>query len=54
MCIRDSIIVAVLLEIAIGQLTERANSCDILDDITALTIAHGDILDTLLSSEPLR
>ena len=49
---RDTyIIVAVLLEIAIGQLTERANSCDILDDITALTIADGDILDPLLSSE---
>ena len=49
---RDTyIVVAVLLEIAIGQLTERANSCNILDDITALTIAHGYILDTLLSGE---
>ena len=45
------IIVAVLLEIAVGQLFERTDSCDILDDITALPVADGDILDTLLSCE---
>ena len=43
--------VAVLLQVLVGQLLQGADGSDILNQVAALAVAHGDVLDALLSGQ---
>ena len=45
------IVIAVFMQVFIGQLLQRLDGCDILHKVAALAIAYGDVLHALLGGE---
>ena len=46
-----NIIVAILLQVLVGQLFQGTDSSDVLNQVAALAVADSDVLNTLLGSQ---